>query len=174
MPQPGKFPYYRALDECAELLIRHGGHAQAAGFSLLNDNIEALRERLTQIAAREMSEADLVPVLAIDAEVRLTDVTVDLIEELKRLEPTGHGSPQPVLCARRLRVIEKRVIGGGGDHLKMRLSDADCEIEAIAFRWGKYAEILPDRVNVAFQPEINEWQGQKRLQLNIHDIQPAG
>jgi single-stranded-DNA-specific exonuclease len=168
---PESFHITEALDECAELLIRHGGHAQAAGFSVLNENLDALRERLIDIAGRKLSEADLIPVVSIDAEVRLTDVTLDLIAELKRLEPTGHGSAQPVLCARRLRVIEKRAIGGNSDHLKLRLADADCEIEAIAFRWGKYLDALPEKVNVAFQPEINEWQGQKRLQLNVHDIQ---
>ena len=168
------FHITEALDECADLLLRHGGHAQAAGFSVLNDNLDALRERLVAIAGRKLSETDLIPVINIDAEVRLSDVTLDLINELKRLEPTGHGNRQPILCVRRLRVIEKRVIGSGGAHLKLRVADADCEFEAIAFGWGAFADVLPERVNIAFQPEINEWQGQKRLQLNVQDIQATG
>jgi single-stranded-DNA-specific exonuclease len=161
------------LDACAELLTRHGGHAQAAGFSLPTANLAAFRERLMAIAANRLQESDLVPVLSIDAEVGLGDISTDLIEELNRLEPTGHGHPSPVLAVKGARVLERRVIGANGEHLKLRVADGEYEIEAVAWRMGKYVEIIPERVNLAFHPETNEWQGQRRLQLNVQDIQAA-
>ncbi|MHB8629410.1 MAG: single-stranded-DNA-specific exonuclease RecJ [Aggregatilineales bacterium] len=170
---PESFHITAALDDCAELLTRHGGHAQAAGFALPTANLAAFRERLMTIAASRLQEADLVPVLSIDAEVGLGDISVDLIDELARLEPTGHGHPSPVLAVRRARVLERRVIGANSDHLKLRLADGEYEIEAVAWRMGKYIDAIPGRVNVAFHPEMNEWQGQKRLQLNVQDIQAA-
>jgi single-stranded-DNA-specific exonuclease len=165
------FHITNALDECAELLTRHGGHAQAAGFALPTANLAAFRERLMAIAANRLQEADLVPVLPIDAEVGLGTISIDLIEELKRLEPTGHGHPSPTLAIKRVRVLERRVIGSNGDHLKLRVADNEYEVEAVAWRMGKYVEMIPDRVNLAFHPEINEWQEQRRLQLNVQDIQ---
>lgn len=167
------FHITKALDECTDLLTRHGGHAQAAGFGLPTANLAAFRERLMSIAATQLQESDLVPELSIDVEVGLGDISIDLIEELKRLEPTGHGHPSPVLAAKRLRVLERRVIGGNGDHLKLRVADGEYEVEAVAWRMGKHIEAIPERVNIAFHPEINEWQAQRRLQLNIQDIQAA-
>ncbi len=167
------FNITEALDQCAELLIRHGGHAQAAGFALHNENIDAFRDRLLTIAERQLAGQELAPTLKIDAEVKLHELTTDLAMELKRLEPTGHGNPSPVLCTRRLRIRQRRTVGQSADHLRLRVADHECEFEVIAFRMGGLLNVLPEYVNIAYALELNEWQGQTRLQLVAQDIQPA-
>lgn len=170
---PG-FDITRALDECADLLLRHGGHAQAAGFTVRNENLPALRERLQAIAERALAGQDLRPELLADAEVRLSDLTLELAYEVQRLEPTGTGNETPLFITRGLYVTDRRRVGRDGSHLRLRLSDGLRFIEAIAFKQGNGSEQIPAEVDVAFHLELNEWNGTIRLQLNVQDIQPAG
>ncbi len=169
---PG-FDITRALDECADLLVRHGGHAQAAGFTVRNENLPALRERLQAIAERALAGLDLRPELVADAEVRLTDLTPALAFELQKVEPTGTGNETPLFIARGLRVTDRRRVGRDGSHLRLRLSDGVRFVEAIAFKQGDWDEHMPAEVDVAFHLEFNEWNGYLRLQLNVQDMQSA-
>ncbi len=170
---PG-FDITRALDECADLLVRHGGHAQAAGFTVRNENLSALRERLRAIAERALAGQDLRPELVADAEVRLADLTLELAYEVQRLEPTGTDNETPLFIARGLHVTDRRRVGRDKSHLRLRLTDGMRFIEAIAFKQGDWDEHMPAEVDVAFHLELNEWNGTIRLQLNVQDIQPAG
>lgn len=162
-----------ALDQCADLLIRHGGHAQAAGFAVHNENIPILRERLLEIAGARFAGEAPTPILKIDAEVRLYELSEDLFHELRRLEPTGANNPAPLLMARRLKVVHKRTLGKENAHLKLNLADHNCEMEAIAFRMGHLLEQIGDRVDVAFRLDVNEWNGVRRLQLVVEDLQAS-
>jgi single-stranded-DNA-specific exonuclease len=168
-----EFNITEALDQCADLLIRHGGHAQAAGFTIHNDNLMRFRERMIDLAATQLSGQALQPRLLIDAEVPLYGLNTHLYEALKRLEPCGHGHPAPVLATRRLRVANHRTVGKDQAHLKLRLTDGNLEQEAIAFRFGELSGALPPVVDVAYALEVNEWNGERSLQLNVIDIQPS-
>ncbi len=169
-----EFNITEALDECADLLLRHGGHAQAAGFTIHNSNLGALRERLMAIAREQLSARDLQPKLNIDAEVRLDQITFDLYEALQTLEPCGNGFPQPILCARNLHVLSARAVGNDSAHLQLRLSDGTADFKAIAFNFGKHAQDLPPVLDAAFQVDLNAWNGAQELQLNIKDLRPSG
>ncbi len=170
-------PYFditKALDECSELLVRHGGHAQAAGFTVANQNIEALKARLLELAHNSLSDQDLKPVLEIDADVNVNQLSETLLRELEQLEPTGHMNPSPVLMSRGVRVSDKRTVGADGKHLKLKLARAGHPpLDAIGFNLGAWASQLPDYIDVAFQLEMNEWNGSRSLQLNVQDIRPA-
>jgi len=170
---PG-FDITRALDECADLLVRHGGHAQAAGFTVRNENIGCLRERLADIAERKLGEQDLRPELIIDAEVPLGELTMDMARALQRLEPTGAGNRTPLFVTRGLRVVEARRVGKEAKHLRLRLADGAHWMDAIAFKQGDWAERMPPEVDVAFHLEINEWNGSSRRQLNVQDLRRSG
>lgn len=170
---PG-FDITRALDECADLLVRHGGHAQAAGFTVRNENIGCLRERLADIAERKLGEQDLRPELIIDAEVPLGELTMDMARALQRLEPTGAGNRTPLFVTRGLRVVEARRVGKEAKHLRLRLADGAHWMDAIAFKQGDWAERMPSEVDVAFHLEINEWNGSSRRQLNVQDLRHSG
>jgi single-stranded-DNA-specific exonuclease len=170
---PG-FHITRALDVCEELLVRHGGHAAAAGFTVANGDLEALADRLRGIALEELTDADLTPVLDVDAEVALTEMSWDLLRALSMLEPCGRGNERPLFVSRNVPVQYHRAVGRERRHLKMALSDGRATWDAIAFRQGEWAGRLPAVIDVAYHLELNEWNGQRRLQLNVQDIQPAG
>ncbi len=176
-----EFDITQALDNCAELglLVRHGGHAAAAGFTVETAKLPLLKAHLQELAAGQLGAEDLRPSVSIDAEVALGDLDWATFELLQQLEPTGHGNPQPVLMSRRLRVREARRVGNDGGHLKLTVTDPgagpwqETVWDAIAFRQGHWLERLPETVDLAYTLERNVWNGQLRRQLNVVDIRPA-
>jgi single-stranded-DNA-specific exonuclease len=169
-----EFNITNALDQCADLLVRHGGHAQAAGFTVRNENLPLLHEKLVALAREALHGQDLRPTLDIDAEVPFDSLTMDLAESLRQLEPTGSRNEAPVFVTRRLYVADYRRVGKDGQHLKLRLSNGFHQIDAIGFKQGDWAQRIPAYVDVAYHLEINEWNGYTRLQLNVQDLHPAG
>ncbi len=167
-----EFHITRALDECADLLIRHGGHAAAAGFAVPTRHLEELKRRLLEIAARELEGREPVPALEIDAEVPLREVNGALWKALQALRPYGEGNPEPMLLSRNVRVERQRPVGDG-THLKLTLSDGGVWWDGIAFRQGEWAGRLPERVDVVYHLRENEWNGEVRLELEIQDLRPA-
>jgi single-stranded-DNA-specific exonuclease len=168
-----EFHITRALDECADLLVRHGGHAAAAGFTVHNENLPALRERLQTIARQELAKADLAPKLEIDDELTLGPDLYDLCAELDRLQPFGEANPVPIFVSRGLRVERWQTIGLDGRHLKLLVNDGQARWDAIAFRQGPKAGQLPEVIDLAYQLDMSEWNGRKRLRLIVQDWQPA-
>jgi len=168
-----EFHITKALDQCQDLLVRHGGHAAAAGFTIETSNLDLLRERLQAIAAEELSGAELQPVLEIDQELPLEEVSWTIHDLLGRLEPTGMGNPQPVLCSPGVEVRDKRALGGG-KHLKLALRDGrGATWDAIWFRQGHLIDQIPGRVDVAYSLDANEWNHRRQLQLHVQDLRPA-
>jgi len=173
-----EFDIAAALDEVAGLLVRHGGHQLAAGFTVKRARLPELRAALAEIARRDLAGVDdLRPKLMIDAAVQLEEVNWGLHRQFARLEPTGHANPSPVLMAANCRVRGVRTVGGG-QHLRLVLDSytSGLAYDAIAFHQGEWARELGEgsRIDVAFQVEVNEWQKNKQLQLNIQDLRPAG
>lgn len=169
-----EFHITQALDACADLLVRHGGHAMAAGLTVLPENIDALRQHLQQAAQDALEGKELRPTLSVDMELSLREVTLELAGELAVLEPTGHGNPQALFVTRDLHVLEKKSVGNGSSHLKLKLGqEGVAPVDAIGFRLGHWLEDMPERIDVAYHLEINEWQGRRNLQLNLQDIRPA-
>jgi single-stranded-DNA-specific exonuclease len=169
-----QFDITHALDQCDELLLRHGGHAQAAGFTVLNENVPALRERLIMLAAQVLDGQELRPTLNIDAEVNINQLDETLLNELRHIEPTGSDNPPPLLMSSNAHVADWRTVGSDEKHLKLRLTRAgQPPIDAIGFNLGEWAGKLPEWIDVAYELEINEWNGRRTLQLNLKDIRPA-
>ena len=168
-----EFHITRALDQCKDLLVRHGGHAAAAGFTVETGKLDALRERLQAIAAEALSAAELQPVLEIDRELPLAEVGWETQGLLAKLEPTGMENPQPVLCSPAVEVRHQRKVGGD-KHLKLMLRDErGASWDAIWFRAGDLMDEIPGRVDVAYTLEASEWNHRKRLQLHVVDMRPA-
>jgi single-stranded-DNA-specific exonuclease len=168
------FHITHALDECADLLIRHGGHAAAAGFTVSNEHLDELADRLRTLAAEQLSDVELIPALSVDTKVELSQMSWELQRELSQLEPCGYANPHPLFLSRNVRVQGQRAVGSDGQHLKLALSDGWATWDAIAFRQGEWAGKLPDRVDVVYHLAVNEWNGQRWLQLNVQDVRPAG
>jgi single-stranded-DNA-specific exonuclease len=164
-----------ALDKCADLLVRHGGHAAAAGFTVENDKLDELVSRLKAIAREQLGKQDLRPTLTADAEVPLTGVRPELLNALKYLEPTGYGNPDAVFVSRSVKVRNARTVGGDGKHLKLYLEDDHSTThDAIGFRLGHLQPELPARIDIMFTYELNEFNGRINYQLNLKDVKAAG
>jgi single-stranded-DNA-specific exonuclease len=167
------FHIMQALDLCEDLLLRYGGHASAAGFEVANRNLDKLARRLHHIAIEDLADVDLSPVLSVDAEVDLSQMSWDLLSQLVRLEPCGYANPQPLFVSRNVPVSAHRAVGREGRHLKLKLSDGRISWDAIAFRQGAWADRMPAIIDVAYHLEVNEWNGRRLLQLKVQDIRPA-
>jgi single-stranded-DNA-specific exonuclease len=163
-----------ALDQCSDLLERYGGHAAAAGFTIRNENLPALIERLESLANEELAEKDLRPVLVADAEVNLRDLKPDLLDYLEWLQPTGYGNPEPYFVSRDVTVKNSKLVGKESSHLKLILSDGWITFDAIAFQQGQWIDDLPLKIDIMYSYELNEFNGRKKLQLRIRDLKPSG
>lgn len=168
-----EFHITHALEECDDLLERYGGHAAAAGFTVRNDRIAPLQERLAGVAGSQLVMDELLPTVDVDAELPLEEATLTLAGALAALEPTGEGNQPPLFASRHVRVQESRVVGSEGTHLKLTLSSGAHLVEAIAFRQGEWYGHLPDFLDIAYELQANEWNNRQEAQLIIRDLRPA-
>jgi len=169
-----EFHITQALEECEKLLIRFGGHAAAAGFTIATENLDELRRRLQALAAQRLAGVELRSLLDIDAEVPLEEVSGETYELLSQLEPCGMGNPQPVLLSRDVKVQDRRTVGNDQKHLKLLVQDRrGVSWDAIGFRMGDLRAQVPERVDVAYRLEVNEWNHKERLQLVVQDLRAA-
>lgn len=168
---PG-FNLHHALTACGHLLENFGGHAQAAGFSVREENLARFAEELNGYAGRVMTDDFILPDQELDDMISLENISGLLIEQIAKMEPFGQGNPVPLLGCRAASVINCRVVGRSGAHLKLLVQGDGVKLDGIAFNLGSYAPELSinDPVDLAFIPELNEWNGRQSLQLNIKDI----
>jgi len=164
-----------ALDQCTRLLVRHGGHAAAAGFTVRNENLPELVSRLKTLAREKLGETDLRPTVTADAEVSLTEIRPELLKSLGYLEPTGYGNREAAFVARDVKVKSARTVGADAKHLKLSLEDEKGYThDAIGFRLGRLQANIPPRVDILFTYETNEYNGRTSYQLNLKDLKAAG
>ncbi len=179
------FNITQALTECQDLLTQFGGHSAAAGFTLPTEHLDELELRLTALADQAITDEMVVPSLLIDTEVPLEEVTWELYHDIAALEPFGAANPQPVLMSRGVYVSQVRTIGDEGRHLRFIVSAGEGNkngkngggaIEAIAFSLGHVADPLRKHpwIDIVYTLEVNEWNGQRSLQIVVKDFQQAG
>jgi single-stranded-DNA-specific exonuclease len=168
-----RFDLAAALRECNELLVRHGGHAMAAGLSILPEKIDLLREKMNGLARLKLKPEDLQPPLRLDAEVGLDEINLDSLAELEKLKPTGQGNPAVQFCARNLshaRPLQK--IGANKQHVKLWVGDGAVTHEAVWWNGGDKS--LPvGKFDLAFAPQVNEFNGKRTVQLKVLDWRPV-
>ena len=168
------FDLASALRECDDLLVRHGGHAMAAGLSVHPSKVSELSTRLNQIARSRLTQDQLQPRLRLDAEVTARELTMDRLHELQRLQQTGMGNPQVQLWARGMnhhRPLQR--IGTDKRHVKLWVTQSGSPpIEAIWWGAGN-AELPVGTFDLAFAPKINEYNGNTTVQLNVLDWNPS-
>jgi single-stranded-DNA-specific exonuclease len=167
------FDIYHGLSRCNELLMTFGGHKQAAGLSLSSGDIDSFRDMISRLVLETVAEDDMVPVLRIDAPLKLSDVTADFVREITCLEPFGYGNEEPVFGAKRLEIVQSRIVGN--NHLKMYLKQNGKGIDSIGFDLGGMLdEVGPGAmVDAAFVPMMNEWDGGRNLQLNLKSVRES-
>jgi single-stranded-DNA-specific exonuclease len=167
------FDLAEALRNCDDLLIRHGGHAMAAGLSVLPSNIGPLRDRLNELARRTLHPEQLQPTLKLDAEVRPSELTLERMRELTKLQQTGIGNPAVQLCMLNLtHARPPQRVGSDKQHLKMWVTDRQTICQAIW--WGGGQESVPvDPFDLAFNPRLNHFNNTTTVQLSVLDWRPA-
>jgi single-stranded-DNA-specific exonuclease len=169
---PG-FNLVESFAACADLFVRYGGHAQAAGFTVERDQVHPLRDRLNGLAAdafaRQPQETDL----ELDARLELADLNPGLVEWLGRLEPFGVGNPAPMFLVSGLQVVENRRVGATGQHLRLRVRQGGRQCTALAFNQADRWPNVPSTVDIAGSVLVDHWNGMETVNLKIADLRSA-
>jgi len=185
-----QYNIFEEMQKVKELFIRFGGHKMAAGATLAEENIDILRKKLNEACV--LDDEDFVPIIYIDKELLLDDITFDLAQSLDGLQPFGKANKQPVFVTREVYTQNAEIIGQSGNTLRLSFR---CEngrlIKAVAFKSvDKFAEMLENsyseevckgflagrirnltiKMDIAYHIEINEWNGNSSLQLRILDF----
>jgi len=170
----GSVNLFELLGRCAPLLENFGGHALAAGFTVREENIPALARALREELALLAREGAPAPALEADLAVAPEWLTAEAVESLDLLEPCGAGNPRPTFVLTGAQVQSASLVGRGR-HLKLRLEARGVSLDAIWFSAGGECEPLAPgcRVDAAFSPQINEFHGQRSVQLQLLDLRPA-
>jgi len=170
----GGFNLFSSLRELSGLLESYGGHELAAGFTISRSQIPEFRTQICRIASTYYCDDTPRTILDIDCAIPPEMLTISGIDSLSALEPCGNGCPKPVLMMKKL-TVERINLVGGGRHMRLRLRCGRHTLGAIYFSaTPESASIQPgDLVDVAFNPQINEFRGERTVQMNIIDIRPA-
>ena len=170
---PAGISLYDALSECSDLLTTFGGHELAAGLTLEAKNIEAFREKFEQVIT-SMKEEDFVRVIDIDTEITKKDITLNILDDINLLAPFGQKNKKPVFMYKNLKVTSVSTLKED-KHLKFRLSDGDFYVDAVFFGAGNRRDevTLGDKIDVAVNISLNEFQGRKSIQFLMSDFKKS-
>lgn len=163
------------LEKCSELLIKFGGHSQAAGVRISHENKEKFCQKMSSLVEEELREKEIVPILEIDAQISPEDIDWEFVSELRKMEPFGQGNRDPLFCMRNMSVVDFKVVGNGEKHLKLSLRGEGTSpkiFEAIGFGMAqKFPEIKKDdKIDAAFNLSEDEWNGNKKIQMKVVDM----
>jgi single-stranded-DNA-specific exonuclease len=170
------FAVNQALQACDDILEGHGGHAAAAGFKVKPANLDTLRERFCEHIRQSFPQGPPSPKLHLDAEVPLSTLNYRLLEDLEKLEPYGAENPRPKFLVSGVKIEMPKKMGQGERHLSFRVKQGGTTLRAVAFGM---ADQLDDLLSaggdacLAFTPKINEWQGSRRIELEVLDYRPG-
>ncbi|MFC2034675.1 single-stranded-DNA-specific exonuclease RecJ [Chloroflexota bacterium] len=168
-----EFNIILALTQSSNLLSHFGGHAQAAGFTLLTENLPCLQRALLQLATTQLEGADLRSQSDIDAEVMLSDLGGDTFPVMQKLAPFGRGNPIPTFLSRTVEVVDCRSMGNTDEHLKLKLRQGGTMWDGVGFRLGSHLAEISSHLDIIYSLEIDRWGGGERLRLNILDFAPS-
>lgn len=173
------YDLYQAIEACSDLLESFGGHMFAAGLTLKKENIKPFMERFEKFVNETITEDQLIPRVFIDAELSFSEISGEFYEAINRFQPFGPENMSPIFVSR--NVIDTgcgRMVGSSGEHLKLELcqeSTGNKSIPAIAFGQSNHFDYIKSGkpFDVCYSIEMNEFRGNKNLQLNIRDIKTA-
>lgn len=162
------FDLYGAIKKCSSFLKAFGGHRDAAGLTVHMDNMGPFMKAFNAIVQEQFAANDYSPMLSIDAEIPLGELSHTMLEQIQALEPFGTGNAEPVFSSRELTSYSSMVVGNG--HLKLRIKEDGQFFDAIGFNMGTRYSLSNEAIRLAFVPQFNSYNGQKLVQLNLRDI----
>ncbi len=167
-----EFDLYQALEHCSPYLVRFGGHREAAGLSLKPEAVDEFKEAFNLAVKDQLGCESPVPSLSLEARLSLKMVDYHLVKELEMLQPFGPGNPEPLFCSKSLEVRKHRLFGK--DHVSLELRDNQAGITMLGKAWKSGSLIGPDiqgqKVQVAFSPRFNQYNGLISIDLQIKDV----
>lgn len=165
-------PLYDVIAANSDLFDGFGGHKLAAGLSFTGEKtpFEIVKKALNETVREYTSTKELKPFIKIDLIVDPKDVTTDLVEEISQLEPFGASNPSPVFAINNLKVTQKRLMGSDNSHLRLNVTSGADEFTAIWWKRGDAGLSSGDSLDIAFHPQINEFNGNVSVQLIIDDV----
>ncbi len=171
---PG-FNIFDALTNCAELLTKFGGHAQAAGVSVSMADFEEFSKKINKYADSVLTDEDMIRKIEIDCKISPGDITMEYAKALRSLEPYGAENEKPIFSVCGVKVAMVGKMGADAKHLRMRIFHEGKYINCVGFSMGEYADIIKegDYIDAAFSLEINEFGGSENVQLFLKDIKKA-
>ncbi len=161
------------IRQFSDLLIDKGGHPMAAGFTLKTKDLGVFKKRVEEKAEKEIDKDILIRSLKIDLEFPLGLVGWKLFEEIFKLEPFGYGNPEPTFLSKDIEITEMKFVGKESKHLKLKfqIPNSNSQIEGILFGYDKSLDLkIGDTVSIVYSVSVNEWNGNKKLELKIRDI----
>lgn len=166
---PG-FDLYEALNDSGEFLEKFGGHAMAVGLTVNKENFEEFKTKFEKFA-EEKNVKQIEPIIKIDGEITKNNLTMQMVEDLKKLEPFGEKNERPYFLYKGVKINSIRALSEG-KHLKLSVRDENQIIDVIGFNMGELAEefLIGDKVDLVGVLEINEFNGMKKVQINLKDI----
>ncbi|MGP1585183.1 MAG: single-stranded-DNA-specific exonuclease RecJ [Schwartzia sp. (in: firmicutes)] len=161
---------FDALAACGDTLLQFGGHAMAAGLSVAEGNVNALRDGLEKFAALHLTPEDYVPVLTAAAELNPAALTLDLLDEIALLEPFGVGNPRPLFFGQEVTAQSCRLMGEAKNHLRFSVG----ETRVVGWRMGEEAPFVEaGSIDIAYETEINVWHGERFPQCRLAALREA-
>ncbi len=169
------FNITEAIGASAPILIKYGGHQQAAGFTLEEQHLEAFKASLEQIAGEELTDELTTKVIKVDTTIGLEELDQNLLDNISVFEPYGMGSPQPTFLLEGVTIKSLRTIGAVHTHLKLNLLSGNSAAEAILFNRAKdFADLVPGaKIDLVGNIEPDTWKGDGSLQIKVKDIRHA-
>ena len=168
-----EFNMIEALTKCGHLLTHFGGHSRAAGLSLYTRNLPKLEQSLLEIAAEELEGVDLRPKIDIDAETTLPDLGGNTYPTIQKMAPFGQGNPVPTFLCKQVEVVSSSTMGSDNSHLRMKVRQGTMLFDAVGFGLGNYIDEISSSIDIVFNLEMDHWNGQSKLRLNVLDFEPT-
>jgi single-stranded-DNA-specific exonuclease len=170
---------HEALSECGQYLVKHGGHAAAAGLRIEEVQVESFRAQFCEYVDAQLAGSARVAELTIDAETTLAELTLRAVEEMEKLAPFGEGNPRPLLCTTGVELPDApRPMGKGDRHLSVQFRQHQQQFRALAFNRPEWisplAESVGTSLDIAFRPVINEFRGRRSVELHLADWRRSG
>lgn len=163
-----------AIKACSQHLITFGGHKMAAGITIETEKIDRFATEFEAYAKQNLNENDVSAKLDIDAVAPLLEFRNEMVSELQMLGPFGEGNPKPIFATKGVRLASPpRRVGSGREHLQLAITDNTAVVRCIGFRFGKLEKKLLEHefFNVAYQPQLNTYNGNTNVEFVLTDIQ---
>lgn len=161
--------------EAEGLFTSVGGHMLAGGFAMPRGNLNKLLEVIEKKAGKYIDPDEFHGILELECEADPADLNFVVSENIRKFEPFGNGNPEPTLVVKNVTIPKIKCVGKEGEHLQFPVQMGDKKFQAIAFRFSEHLDKIKPENNydIAFNLEINEWQGYKKLQLRVVDLKES-